>query len=89
MEVTVETLIKKRNIFISEYSPTSNLNLGSAKWSFYVKSFYRAETPKRDRELCVAAHLFADGSLMMITKTDRDWLEYIWPSKWRVFILNQ
>ena len=42
--------------------------------SFYVKPFYRAETPKLDRELCVAAHSFVEESLTMITKTDRDWL---------------
>ena len=43
--------------------------------TFYVKPFYRAETPKLDREPCVAAHLFVEESLTMITKTDRDWLE--------------
>ena len=31
-----------------------------------------SQTPKRDRELCVATHLFAEESLTMITKTDRD-----------------
>ena len=41
----------------------------------YVKPFYRAETPKLDREPCVAAHLFVEESFTMITKTDRDWLE--------------
>ena len=55
----------------SEY-PTNDFFITG---SIYVKPFYRAETPKLDREPCVAAHLFVEESFTMITKTDRDWLE--------------
>ena len=66
-----------RHWVVNAYEKVCNLfySLKVAEMTFYVKPFYRDETPKFDRELCVAAHLFVEESLTMITKTDRDWLE--------------
>ena len=42
---------------------------------FYVKPFLQAGIPERDREFCVAAHLFSEETVTIMTKTETDWLE--------------
>ena len=34
----------------------------------------------------MAAHLFPEETMTMITKTETDWLEYIWPPKFSIFV---